>query len=436
MSATAFASFGQAETSSAQLNRIFENYTGPGFAIRFWDGSQWMSHDAAAAFKIWLRTQNAWRTLCESPDDVALGAKYIDGEIEVEGNLFLALRAAPLIETSIHKAIPAPVQHLRQYSAALTSQVQRLTRWGRTHSNRRDAAAISHHYDKPPEFFNLFLGSSMVYSCAYFKTGSETLDDAQTEKMDLICRKLDLRPGEPFLDVGCGWGSLVLHAAAQYSTVSRGISLSEKQVEYGLGRIRNQRLSSVCDLDLMHFRDLAAQGARFDKLASVGMCEHVGRKHIAEYFQNAYNLLFPRGLFLNHGITRRAGSGLSGPSFIDRYIFPDGELLTVSEMVKAAENAGFEIRDVEDLREHYEETLHRWVDALNQNEPQAVALTDAATVRTWRLYMSGCAEAFRRGDIAVHQILLSKNDHGLSNAVKVRERWYKRAERPSQQPAA
>jgi cyclopropane-fatty-acyl-phospholipid synthase len=186
----------------------------------------------------------------------------------------------------------------------------------------------------------------------------------------------------------------------------------------------------------MHFRDLAAQGARFDKLASVGMCEHVGRKHIAEYFHDAYNILFPRGLFLNHGITRRAGSDRSRPSFIDRYIFPDGELLTVSEMVRAAENAGFEVRDVEDLREHYEETLHHWVAALNENESEAVALTDAATVRTWRLYMSGCAEAFRRGDIAVHQILLSRNDHGLSNAVKVRECWYKSGPRTSPEAAA
>lgn len=436
MSATSAVAFGRAETSSAQLNQIFQNYTGPAFAIRFWDGSSWASHTANVAFGLWLRTENAWRALCESPDDVALGEKYIDGEIEVEGDLYLALRAVPLIESSINGALPAPVQRFRRFAAVLTNRLERLTHWGRAHSNRRDAAAISHHYDKPPEFFNLFLGSSMAYSCAYFQSPSKTLDEAQTEKMDLICRKLDLQRDERFLDIGCGWGSLVMHAGTQYGAVSHGISLSEKQVDYGVRRIRDQHLSSVCNLELIHFRDLAAQGARFDKLASVGMCEHVGRKHIAEYFQNAYNILFPRGLFLNHGITRRAGSGSSGPSFIDRYIFPDGELLTVSEMVKAAESAGFEIRDVEDLREHYEETLHRWVAALDEHEADAVALTDAATVRTWRLYMSGCAEAFRRGDIAVHQILLSKNDHGLSNAVKVRERWYKRAERILPEAAA
>ena len=181
----------------------------------------------------------------------------------------------------------------------------------------------------------------------------------------------------------------------------------------------------------MDFRDLAWQKARFHKIASVGMCEHVGLKHIGQYFQHAYSMLFPRGLFLNHGITRRAGTTRPGQSFIDRYIFPDGELLTVSEMVNAAESAGFEVRDIEDLREHYEETLHRWVTALNENEAEAVALTDAPTVRTWRLYMSGCAEAFRRGHIAVHQLLLSKNDHGLSSAAKVRERWYRNGQKAS-----
>jgi len=429
MSATAALSFGQAATASTQLDRIFESYAGPGFAIHFWDGSSWVSHDADATFVICLRTENAWRALCQSPDDVALGAKYIDGEIEVEGDLYLALRALPHVESAISRAIPAPVHRLRRYSAVFTNHVQRLARWGKVHSQQRDAASISYHYDKPPEFFRLFLGNSMVYSCAYFQSWSRTLDEAQTDKMDLICRKLDLRRDERFLDIGCGWGSLVLHAGTQYGAISRGISLSEKQVNYAAHRIGGLEISSQCEIELMDFRDLARQKAHFHKIASVGMCEHVGHRHIREYFQHAYSILFPRGLFLNHGITRRPGASRPAPSFIDRYIFPDGELLTVSEMVTAAESAGFEVRDVEDLREHYEETLHRWVAALNENESEAIKLTDVRTVRTWRLYMSGCAEAFRRGDIAIHQLLLSKNDHGLSNAAKVRERWYQNGER-------
>jgi cyclopropane-fatty-acyl-phospholipid synthase len=431
MSATAALSFGQAATASAQLDRIFECYAGPAFSIRFWDESSWVSHDANVTFGLRLRTEGAWRALCESPDDLALGAKYVDGEIEVEGDLYLALRALPLLESAVSKAVPAPVQKFRQRSAALANQMQRLAHWGRVHSQQRDAASIAHHYDKPPEFFKLFLGSSMVYSCAYFQSWSKTLDEAQTEKMDLICRKLDLRRDERFLDVGCGWGSLVLRAGTQYGAISRGISLSEKQVNYAVRRINDQQPPPQCEVELMDFRDLAWQKARFHKIASVGMCEHVGLKHIGEYFQHAYSMLFPRGLFLNHGITRRAGASRPGPSFIDRYIFPDGELLTVSEMVNAAENVGFEVRDVEDLREHYEETLHRWVAALNENESEAIALTDAPTVRTWRLYMSGCAEAFRRGDIAIHQLLLSKNDRGLSSAAKVRDHWYRNCHRTS-----
>jgi len=431
MSASAALSFGQAATASAQLDHIFENYNGSGFSIRFWDGSSWVSPDADPTFGICLRTENAWHALCESPDDLALGAKYIDGEIDVEGDLYLALRALPLLESAVSKAISAPVQRLRHHSAVFTNHMQRLAHWGKVHSQQRDAAAIAHHYDKPPEFFKLFLGNTLVYSCACFQSWSNTLDEAQTEKMDLICRKLDLRHDERFLDIGCGWGALVLYAANEYGALSRGISLSEKQVNHAVRRINEQKKLSQCEVELMDFRDLAWQKASFHKIASVGMSEHVGLKNIGGYFHHAYSMLFPRGLFLNHSITRRAGSSRQEPSFIERYIFPDGELLTLSEMVNAAESAGFEVRDVEDLREHYEETLHRWVAALNENESEAIRLTDVPTVRTWRLYMSGCAEAFRRGDIAIHQLLLSKNDHGLSSAAKVRERWYQNGQKTS-----
>ena len=426
MSATASLSFGQAATAATQLNHIFDNYTGPGFAIRFWDGSSWFSRGANAAFGICLRTEAAWRSLRKSPDDVALGERYIDGEIEVEGDLYLALRSLPYLESAISRSIPAAAQILRRHTAAFADHVHRLSRWGRAHSQRRDAASIAHHYDKPPEFFSMFLGGSMVYSCAYFQDWSKTLDEAQNDKMDLICRKLNLQTDEQFLDIGCGWGSLVIRAATRYGAVARGISLSEQQVDYAIHRIREDCTLSRCEIERMDFRDLAAQNASFHKIASVGMCEHVGPKHIGEYFQIVFNVLFPRGLFLNHGITRRAGTSRTGPSFIDRYIFPDGELLTLSEMVSAAEDAGFEVRDVEDLREHYEETLHRWVAELNAHESEAVSLTDERTVRTWRLYMSGCAEAFRSGDIAIYQMLLSKNDHGKSTAATVREQWYRK----------
>jgi hypothetical protein len=216
MSASAALPFGHAASASTQLDRIFESYTGPGFAIHFWDGSSWISHDTEPTFGICLRTENAWRALCEFPDDVALGAKYIEGEIDVDGDLYLVLRALPFLESAIARAIPAAVQKFRQQSAVFTNHMHRLAHWGRVHTQQRDAASIAHHYDKPPEFFRLFLGSTMVYSCAYFQSWSKTLDEAQTDKMDVVCRKLDLRRGERFLDIGCGWGGLVLHACRQY----------------------------------------------------------------------------------------------------------------------------------------------------------------------------------------------------------------------------
>ena len=435
MSATASLHFGKAATAAPQLNHIFESYSGPEFAIHFWDGSSWFSRDANATFGICLRNKMAWKSLRHSPDDVALGEKYLNGEIEVQGDLYLALRALPHLESAISRSIPAPLRACHRYSAAFANRVQRLAHWGRVHSQPRDAASIAHHYDKPPEFFRMFLGGSMVYSCAYFSEWSNTLDEAQENKLDLICRKLDLQPDDSFLDIGCGWGSLVMHAATRYGAVSRGISLSGQQVNYAARRIYEQ-LAPRCEVERLDFRDLSGENALFHKIASVGMCEHVGHAHIKDYFQIVYKILFPRGLFLNHGITRRAGEVRSGPSFIDRYIFPDGELLTLSEIVSAAENAGFEVRDVEDLREHYEETLHRWVAALNAHESQAVSLTDERTVRTWRLYMSGCAEAFRSGEIAIHQLLLSKNDHGKSSAASVRQQWYRNGERTPPATAA
>lgn len=424
MSSLACASSGQAAKASPILDSIFKSYSGPPFAIRFWDGTTWPSPAHVARFTVCLNSENAWKILSVAPTDLALGSRYVEREIDIEGDLYLALRTLPLIKSSVRDNIPVSAASLPEYVSLVADQLGRLLHGGASHSQKRDAASISYHYDKPAEFYELFLGPSMVYSCAYFRTWLNTLDDAQYDKMDLICRKLDLQPNERFLDIGCGWGSLVLHAREHYGVFSHGVSLSEEQVRYAKCRIEESGHMDDCEIQWSDFRDLDEVHMPFNKLASVGMCEHVGRKQIDAYFREAYKLLLPKGLFLNHGITTRAGREQRGPSFIDRYVFPDGELLTLTEMIRAAEDAGFEVRDVEDLREHYEETLHRWVDALIEHEERAVALTDEKTFRIWKLYMSGSAEAFRRGDIAVHQLLLSKNDHGQSNTSKVREVWY------------
>lgn len=425
MASTTLASPGHAETTAIALDSIFKSYDGPPFAIRFRDGSRWLTSNGEPRFELCLRTEEAWQALSSSPDDVSLGTRYVDGDIDVEGDLYLALRAAPQIEKAIHDSLPAPVAALREYTAGVSDHLARFAHLGTLHSHKRDASAIAQHYDKPPAFYELFLGPSMVYSCAFFRSWEQSLDQAQCNKMELICRKLSLEPGQRFLDIGCGWGSLVLHAFQQHGAKARGVSLSRQQVEYAQRRMENAGCSANCEVTFTDFRDLQADKPRFDKIASVGMCEHVGLKNIAAYFREAYQLLEPGGLFLNHGITRNATAPEKNRSFIDKYVFPDGELLTLSQMVHAAEQAGFEVRDVEDLREHYEETLHRWVEGLNQHQDEAVALTDVRTFRIWRLYMAGSAEAFRRGDIAIHQLLLSKNNSGRSSARKVRESLYR-----------
>jgi cyclopropane-fatty-acyl-phospholipid synthase len=425
MSTTAFVSQRQSTLIAPLLESVFRAYEGPAFAIQFWDCSIWYSNPSDTRFVLILRTEQAWRALSTSPDELSLAKKYIDGEIDVEGDLYLVVRSLAKIEHAIRTSMPTSAVSLHAYVSAWADQIATFVRQGVLHSHRRDAASIAHHYDKPAEFYELFLGDTMVYSCAYFRSLENSLDQAQRDKMHLICRKLDLRRDERFLDIGCGWGSLVLHASENFDVSAHGVSLSQKQVEYAKLRIAASKQSAQCDVSWSDYRDLDEVHMPFDKIASVGMCEHVGEKNIGAYFEQAYKLLYPGGLFLNHGITRSSSVNLRGPSFIDQYVFPDGELLTLSQMVKAAEDAGFEVRDVEDLREHYEETLHRWVDALNSCEYQAISLTDEQTFRTWKLYMTGSAEAFRRGDIAVHQMLLSRSKKGQSKSAKVREAWYR-----------
>jgi cyclopropane-fatty-acyl-phospholipid synthase len=423
MSSLAYAA-GQAEAATPLLNSVFSHYAGAPFAIRFWDDTRWSSSNRDPAFTLVLHTPEAWNTLSHSPDELALASRYVDGEIDVEGDLYLVLRSLAQIESSIRSADLSPGP-LRVYTTAIAGRLERFLHSGTAHSHKRDAAAIAYHYDKPPAFYELFLGPTMVYSCAYFRSPLNTLETAQRDKMDHICRKLALQRNERFLDIGCGWGSLALHAASRYGASAHGVSLSSAQVDYAKHRVAATGPSVDCNIYWSDFRDLDQVHAPFNKISSVGMCEHVGLKHIDAYFREAYQLLLPDGLFLNHGITRRAGTDRGGPSFMDRYVFPDGELLTVTEMICAAEDAGFEVRDVEDLREHYEHTLHRWGDNLHRHRDQAIALTDTKTFRIWQLYMAGCAEAFRRGDIAVHQLLLSKNDNGHSAAAGTREPWYR-----------
>lgn len=403
------------------LNALFQSYEGPGFSVRFPDGCQWCFPDnAQPSCTIVLANRKALETLLTSPRETALGEAFIRRELDVEGDIFSVF---PIAEHLLgRRATPR-----QRISGTLLHSAFSLRRWmahGARHSKTRDRAAIAHHYDQPVEFFRPWLGDSMAYSCAWFRSHDDSLDQAQEQKFDLICRKLRLQPGERFLDIGCGWGGLILHAAAHYDAAALGITLSRRQFEETNRRIHDAGLENRCAVEFRDYRDLDSASDRFDKIASVGMYEHVGLQNLGRYFRCVRSILKPGGVFLNHGIARATVSRPRMNSFIDQYVFPDTRLVTLPQAVQAAESEGLEIRDVENLREHYEITLRRWVTGLQVNAAKLLHIVSEETYRIWLLYMAGCAGAFRRGDIAVYQILFSKPEKGRTHLPLTREDWY------------
>jgi cyclopropane-fatty-acyl-phospholipid synthase len=296
---------------------------------------------------------------------------------------------------------------------------------GIRHSKRRDRQAVSQHYDVGNEFYRIVLGSSMVYSCAYWTGSGENygLADAQRDKLDLICRKLDLRPGQRLLDVGCGWGSLALHAARTYDVRVLGITLSTEQADYARKQIAEAGLADQVEIRVQDYRDL--EDGPFDAIASVGMAEHVGTGPYAAYARILYGQLKPGGRLLNHQIAAiHPVPKPSGRSFIDAYVFPDGELAPIGTTVSLLEEAGFEVRDVQALREHYGRTLRAWVSNLEAEWPRAVRLTSAGRARVWRLYMAASALAFEQGRIGVNQVLAVRiHRDGRSDMPATRDGW-------------
>ena len=417
---------------SRTLGKLFASYAGPPFAIRLWDGWLWNSPPNSSgpaspgpptpACTIVVATPQVAQALALGASQVALAEAFIHKQIEIEGDLFAVFDVA---------------EHLLNRPQSLRNRLfRKISRLGYTfsrravlgprHSRRRDRSSIAAHYDQPVDFFRPWLGPTLAYSCAYFRDCTGSLDDAQQRKLDLICRKLRLQPGHRFLDIGCGWGSLILHAAARYGAHAEGITLSREQAKVAQQRIADANLGSRCQVRFQDYRDFDPAHESFDRIASVGMAEHVGLKNLPGYFSIAYRLLKPGGVFLNHAIARSA----AGPaprghdSFIARYVFPDGELVTPAQTIAAAESAGFEVRDIENLREHYGLTLRRWVQAFQQSMPALLEHVPETTCRIWLLYMAGCAEAFRRGDIGVYQLLLSRPENGDSHLPLTREDWY------------
>lgn len=274
--------------------------------------------------------------------------------------------------------------------------------------------AISFHYDVSNDFYALWLDEQMVYSCAYYEDADQSLEQAQRNKLDHICRKLRLKPGERLLDIGCGWGALVCWAAEHYGIIAHGITLSQNQYEHAQLTIKSRGLEKQVSVELLDYRDLQGE-AKYDKIVSVGMFEHVGLKNLPTYFAITHRMLKPGGLFLNHGITSNEGGWKKTVSteFINRYVFPDGQLETISTVQKIMEDAGFEIHDVEGLREHYALTLRQWVKRLNEYHEEALNYVTEPVYRIWRLYMAACAMQFEEGNTGIYQILVSKRDPSI-----------------------
>jgi cyclopropane-fatty-acyl-phospholipid synthase len=385
--------------------------------LRFWDGSVL---DGGAPV-IEVRDPAAFAHILHAPGQLGLARAWVSGALDVEdvGDLeaILRLRSFKVELTPRHVA--------RLFAAALeiagpailkrppVPEIEAPRRRRGLHSLARDKAAIRHHYDVSNAFYALILGPSMVYSCAYFAEPGDSLQDAQTRKLDLICRKLRLTPGERLLDIGCGWGSLLIHAAQRYGVGGVGVTLSAEQAAYARQRIARLGLADRIEIRVQDYRELT--DGPFEKIASVGMYEHVGRGELDHYAGQVHRLLAPGGLFLNHGIARLHSEVPSKNTFIYRYVFPDGELSPVTDVMSSLQKAGLEVRDVESLREHYPLTLRAWVANLAAHSEQAVAEVGAERERVWRMYMLGSALGFEDGDVTVYQVLTTRPDapHGL-----------------------
>jgi len=408
------------------LENLLADYPKRDFQVRLWDGFTWGT-ESHPRFVLALKNPRALRAMWLSPSELSLGESYVRGDFEIEGDIEAAfdladrlLQGGPsagkhgaLLQRLIQLAVPGPepVLALPKRSGAL-------------HSRERDRQAVTYHYDLPSEFYALWLDAHMVYSCAYFRTTDQDLDTAQQHKLEYLCKKLRLRCDDRLLDIGCGWGSLVLHAAAAHGVRALGITLSEPQAEWAQQKIKALGMDDRCRVEVCDYRNLDTREP-YDKIVSVGMFEHVGESKLPGYFQRAWQLLRPGGVFLNHGISHSATYQRRGPSFIDRYVFPDGELVPISTTLRAAEQSGFEVRDVESLREHYAFTLQKWLARLENRAEEARRIVGDTTYRIYRIYLAGSAHAFLRGRLNLHQALLVKPLRGESGLPFTREDWYR-----------
>lgn len=388
--------------------QTFALVTDGSVGIRGYDRSTAGPSDATTVIE--LNSPAALQYLATAPSDLGMARAFITGAIDVDGDLATAIRSvalsgirdAPLRE-KIDLARAIGLKNLRR--PPIPVEEGHVSGW--RHSKRRDAKAISHHYDVSNEFYELFLGPSMAYTCAVFPSPTADLETAQEFKFDLVCRKLGLEPGMRLLDVGCGWGGLVMHAVRNYGVEAIGVTLSEPQAEYGAKQIAEAGLSDRAEIRHGDYRDITEDG--FDRVSSIGLTEHIGVRQYPSYFGFLNSRLRPDGRLLNHTITRNDGTQRArAGGFINRYIFPDGELTGPAVVMGAMNDAGFEIQHEENFRRHYAATLSHWVANLRQNWDQAVAEVGLGKARTWWLYLAESQVGFEINRIQLHQFLGTK----------------------------
>jgi cyclopropane-fatty-acyl-phospholipid synthase len=418
------------------LSEIFADCSLDKVGVRLWDGTAWPDQRPRPAM-LALKHSGALGRMFLPGTEVGLAEAYLHDDFDIEGDIAVAFEIGDFLLAHLGDwrnkfklaglLVALPEQNGRSTMRRAASQLIPRIR-GKRHSLERDRRAVTLHYDVSNDFYRLWLDRRMVYSCAYFTLQAEELDVAQERKLDYLCRKLRLRPGQRLLDIGCGWGALVIHAAKHFGVRAKGLTLSERQAEWARARIAEAGLTNEATIDLRDYREVASDGSQlYDAIASVGMAEHVGREKLPDYFSAAHRALMPGGVFLNQAI----GEGVvarpdnRNGSFIEQYVFPDGDIPPLPIMLRAAESAGFEIRDVENLREHYALTLRHWLGRLETHRAEALSFVDESTYRVWRLYLAGSAHGFRRGHIAVYQTLLVKLDpSGQTNLPVTRDDWY------------
>jgi cyclopropane-fatty-acyl-phospholipid synthase len=399
---------------------VLAGVVGPGTPIAFtaYDGSQAGPSDPVA--HIHIRHPRALNAIATAPGELGLARAYVAGDLDLDGDTYAALQLLARqavgaltrqerlsVLTGLGPGVLRPV-------APPPEEVRPGVWWGLRHSVARDSRAISHHYDVSNRFYEWILGPTMAYTCACYPTEEATLEEAQEEKVDLVCRKLDLRPGQRLLDVGCGWGTMVRHAAEHYGVSVLGVTLSRQQAEWGQKRLADSGLSDRAEIRYADYRSVVE--SRFDAISSIGLTEHIGAKQLGRYAAFLASKLRPEGRLLNHSITRPTGSApvKNRGGFINRYVFPDGELESVGTIMLALQDAGLEIRHSENLREHYARTCAAWSANLDAHWDEAVAEVGQGRARVWKLYLAGSRLGFDQQRVELHQVLATRTTAGAA----------------------